>query len=387
MLKKFSFPSLAYIFLYICIFLTAEEVIGAKSQDYSNVSNQALIPQLRNYKRWICVAMYTIFILSGESVATILGRLYYEKGGKSKWMGTFVQLAGFPILLPYYCIAKKKNPNPNPTTTTINSKPSILVLALVYIFFGLFVAGNCFLHSIGLSHLTVSTYSLICASQLSFSALFSFFLNSQKFTPYIVNSLALLTVSSILLAFQTDSAGNSQVFSKREYAVGFICTVTASAGYGLGLSLTQLAMQKIIKSETFSVVMNITIYQSLVAACAALVGLFVSGEWKGLKKEMNEFELGKISYIMTLGWAAILWQIFTIGAEGLVAEVSPLFSNVISVLSLPLVPIFSVIFLHDRMDRLKIMAMVLAIWGFISYVYHHYLDYCKSKAEKRNANG
>ena len=35
------------------------------------------------------------------------------------------------------------------------------------------------------------------------------------------------------------------------------------------------------------------IYQSLVATCATLVGLFASGEWKGLKREMDEFELGK----------------------------------------------------------------------------------------------
>jgi hypothetical protein len=29
--------------------------------------------------------------------------------------------------------------------------------------------------------------------------------------------------------------------------------------------------------------------------------------------------------------------------------------------------------------------MVLAIWGFLSYVYQHYLDDCKLKKQKSNA--
>ena len=42
------------------------------------------------------------------------------------------------------------------------------------------------------------------------------------------------------------------------------------------------------------------VYQSVVATLGALVGLFASGEWKGLSTEMEEFELGKLSYIMAL---------------------------------------------------------------------------------------
>jgi hypothetical protein len=43
-----------------------------------------------------------------------------------------------------------------------------------------------------------------------------------------------------------------------------------------------------------------------------------------------------------------------------------------------------VIFFHDEMDGVKAIAMVLAIWGFISYFYQHYLDDSKSKAENRD---
>ena len=50
------------------------------------------------------------------------------------------------------------------------------------------------------------------------------------------------------------------------------------------------------------------------------MGLFASGEWKGLNREMEDFELGKFLYVNTLIWTAIAWQIFTIGAVGLILE-------------------------------------------------------------------
>jgi hypothetical protein len=38
------------------------------------------------------------------------------------------------------------------------------------------------------------------------------------------------------------------------------------------------------------------------------------------------------------------------------------------------------------MGGVKAISMVLAIWGFISYAYHHYLDDRNCKDEKRNAD-
>ncbi|KAK7828882.1 purine permease 21 [Quercus suber] len=179
--------------------------------------------------------LYTL-VLSGQSGAILLGRFYHDKGGKSKWTATLVQL--------------------------------------------------------------------------TFNAFFSFLINSQKFTPFIINSLVLLTISSALLVFQTNSTspiGNSNV----NYEIGLFCTVGASAGFGLMFSLTELSFHKILRRETFI---------SLVAICATLVGLFASGEWKGLKREMDEFELGKFIYVSTLIWTAIASQIFNIGTEGLIHE-------------------------------------------------------------------
>ncbi|KAK0578556.1 hypothetical protein LWI29_012253 [Acer saccharum] len=326
------------------------------------------------------MVIYTLFVLSGQAAATLFGRLYYERGGKSIWMATFAQLTGFPLLFPFYSIS----PPRNPTTISIHSEqPSNIILALAYISFGIFLAVDSMMYTVGILYLPVSTFSLICASQLVFNTIFSFFFHSQRFTLFIINSLVLLAISSSLVIFQANYSNYIKI-SKENYAVGFICTFSASSGYGLMLSLTQLSFKKVLKRETYMMVLEIIIYQSLVATCAALVGLFTSGEWKGIKREMQEFELGKLSYVMTLVEIAIASQIFTIGAVGLIFEVFSLFSNVVSVLGLPIVPIPAVIFSHDKMNGIKTIAMVLVMWGFVSYIYQYYLDNLKSESEKTN---
>ncbi|XP_062096154.1 purine permease 21-like isoform X2 [Humulus lupulus] len=365
--------------------IRAQEANEGDSHGVANESNQPTSPQSRKLTLWVRIGIYSLFVLSGQAVATLLGRLYYERGGQSKWLATLVQLAGFPILLPYYFIPIKRfktKTNHTTTSTTTNSiqskKPSTLLVTSIYLVLGLMVAAACYLYSVGLMYLPVSTYSIICASQLGFNAFFSFFLNSQKFTPYIINSLVLLTISSVLLVFEPNSEESSKV-SKGKYALGFVCTVGASAGYGLILPLTQFFMNKVLKKESFSVVMDVIVFQSLVATVAILVGLFASSEWSTLREEMNEFELGKVSYVMTLSWTAIAWQVLSIGIVGLILEVSALFSNVIGVLGLPIVPVMAVFFFHEKMDGIKAMAMVLAIWGFVSYAYQNYLDNHSSK--------
>ncbi|XP_062012808.1 probable purine permease 10 isoform X1 [Rosa rugosa] len=350
------------------------------------VPNQ--LSRCRGFNWWLRMSIYSVFVLAGQTIATLLGRQYYEKGGKSNWLATLVQLCGFPILLPFYFIpALNKNcPTTNSTIAFESKPPSTLVLASIYASLGLLIAADCYLYSVGLSYLPVSTYSLICASQLAFNALFSFFLNSQKFTPYIVNSLVVLTISSSLLVLQGDDSADSSKVSRSKYIIGFICTVGASAGYALTLSLTQLVFIKVIKKETFRVIMDLIVFQSVFSTAIILVGFFASGDWKGIKDEMEGFELGKVSYIMNLTWTAIVWQFFTIGIVGLVFEASSLFSNSISAVGLPIVPVLAVIFFHDKMDGIKVMSLVLAIWGFISYVYQHYLDDRKFKSEKKAAN-
>ncbi|KAF8031076.1 hypothetical protein BT93_D0305 [Corymbia citriodora subsp. variegata] len=359
------------------------------------VNTQATITfKPKNFWWWIRVALYSLFVLSGQSVGTLLGTLYYQKGGNSKWLAALVQLGGFPILLLLYFIPTPKQPsgpnNPHVQTDaqaqSQSQSPSLKSLALVYLSLGTIVALNGYLYSVGLLYLPVSTYSLICSSQLAFNALFSFFLNAQKFTPYIINCLVLLTISSTLLVFQSNSEGPKGV-STGKYTLGFVCTIGASAGYGLLLSLDQLCFRRVIRKETLRAILNMIVFPSLVASVIIVVGLFGSGEWEHLGLEMDGYELGKVSYVLNLVGMAIAWQVFTIGTLGLILDASSLFSDSISVVGLPIVPIFSVVFFGDKMHGVKVMAMILAIWGFVSYVYQYYLDETRFKVQRTSVGG
>ncbi|KAB2067177.1 hypothetical protein E1A91_A09G210900v1 [Gossypium mustelinum] len=354
-------------------------VVGQNQDEDIPFTNQS---QPKHYKWWIRVITYILFLISGQSAAILLGRLYFDKGGNSKWMATFVQSAGFPILLPFLFYFSPIAKSVPVSVTSVARRPKISTLVFLYSAFGLLLTGDNLMYSYGLLYLPVSTYSLLCATQLAFNAVFSFFLNSQKFSPFILNSVILLTISASLLAVNSDSE-NASTVSKGKYVIGFLCTVGASATYSLYLSLVQLSFEKVIKRETFSAVLDMQIYPSFVATCGCVVGLFASGEWRSLSKEMKEYKEGKVSYMMTLIFTAVTWQVASIGLLGLIFEVSSLFSNVISTLTSPVVPILAVIFFHDKMDGIKAMAMVLAIWGFLSYIYQQYLDDSKSKVKKK----
>ncbi|KAF7085346.1 hypothetical protein CFC21_088785 [Triticum aestivum] len=331
---------------------------------------------VKHWQWWLMVVLNMFFLVAGQTSATLLGRFYYNEGGNSKWLSTFVQTAGFPVLFIAQFLFHAKSPSTQATTS--GPEASITKITLIYIALGLIIAADDLMYSYGLLYLPVSTYSLICASQLAFNAVFSYFLNAQKFTPLIFNSVLLLTFSASLLGVDEDSPSSSDI-SQGNHVLGFVLTLGASATYSLILSLMQVTFEKVIKRETFSVVLNMQIYTAFVATLASLVGLFASGEWKTLEGEMHMFSPGKVSYVMTVLWTAISWQIASVGVVGLIFVVSSLFSNVISTLALPIIPVFAVIFFHDKMDGIKIIAMLIAIWGFISYGYQLYVDDKKSR--------
>ncbi|KAI4333436.1 hypothetical protein L6164_018253 [Bauhinia variegata] len=330
-------------------------------------------------KWWLIVAVNAALLLIGQSGAFILGKFYFHQGGESIWMETLVQAAGFPILfLSFFFFPQSKH---HLEDSALNRKPSIYTLVLVYFSLGILFAGDNFLYSIGFLYLPASTYSLICASQLAFNAIFSFLINSQKLTVLVLNSVILVSLSASLIAVHSDSSGDkNKRVSDKEYKIGFLCTLAASAGYSLLLSLMQLSFEKVLKRETLSVVLEMQIWTSLVASVVSIVGLFASGEGKSLKEEMKNFEAGKLVYILTLVGTALAWQVWSVGVVGLVYLVSSLFSNVISMLSLPLVPVAAVYFYHEKMDAVKIVAVLLAVLGFSSYIYQSYLDEKKLKA-------
>ncbi|CAN1251321.1 Purine permease 21 [Linum perenne] len=317
---------------------------------------------------WIKVLIYAAVIIACQSAVVLLARLYFVKGGTSKWISLISQLGGFPVLIPYYIYSNfiKHRHNVN------DHHLPPLTYGSFYVFQGILIWGSTYLYTIGLQYLPVSTSTIIASSQLAFNALFSYFINSQKFTPFITNSLFLLTLSSVLLVFGGDPSGSTSTGGGK-YAVGFICTVAGAAGFGLYFSVSEYSFENItIRCQTRGISFKCDEINAV--NLTSSIGLFASGEWRGLRKEMEEYELGEMSYVMTLVWTGLNWQIFSVATMALVFEVSSVFSNAVGTVGLPLTPMVAVVVFHDRMSGVKAIAMVLAVWGFVSYLYQHYLD-------------
>ncbi|XP_020260780.1 probable purine permease 11 isoform X2 [Asparagus officinalis] len=335
-----------------------------------------------NLSWWVAVSVNILLLLVGQVAATLLNRYYYDQGGNSKWLETLTFSVAFPIL--YIPLLFFNTSVKNASMQQDCYRPPFLSLVLVYVGIGLITAADSLMYSYGLLYLSVSTYSLLCATQLAFNAVFSYFINSEKFTHLTLNSVVLLTFSAAVIGIRHES--DSSTVDPRKAPLGFFLTLAASATYSLILSLMELSFDKVIKSRNFSSVLNMQIYTALVSTIAAFAGLFASGEWRSLKGEMESFEKGKLGYLMTVIWSSVAWQVTNVGLVGLIFEVSSLFSNVISTLGIPIVPVFAVILFGDKMDGMKVISLLLALWGFFSYFYQHYIDY-KSQKKGRDVEG
>ncbi|KAL3345078.1 hypothetical protein AABB24_024168 [Solanum stoloniferum] len=358
--------------------LTFEEADGTEPSENAKTSSL----QSSKFILWLQIFIFTFFTIGGQAAGTLLGRVYYEQGGQTRWIATLAQTAGFSILLPFICYPSPKNHNEQESTI---HQPSIFVRASVYIFLGLFQVVNSMSFTVGVQYLPASTYSLISGSQLAFNAITSFLLNGQKITAIILNSVVLLSFSSSAVIFQNET-GDSGEISQKSLLIGFAATTFGSLGYALQYSFTELAFQKVFKSSTLKEVMKMSFYIGFFVTIASLTGLLWSGDWRGLEKEMGEYRTGKSSYVINLVCSAIAWQLYALGSFGLVLKASSLFSNVVMNLGGSVVPIFAMVFLKDRMTGLKVLSLLLGLWGYTSYIYQHYLDDLEAKTSEIKAS-
>ncbi|CAA7031750.1 unnamed protein product, partial [Microthlaspi erraticum] len=126
------------------------------------------------------------------------------------------------------------------------------------------------------------------------------------------------------------------------------------------------------RRPSFASVFEIIIFSSLVATIISAVGLQIAGEQHELKREMNGFSKGKGLYVMALVGQAVSWQVYWVGIVGLVFSVSSVLSNVISVITWPIVSVLIVIFfkfMDDEVDVFKGVALVTAAFSAAAYFY------------------
>lgn len=314
---------------------------------------------------WLLVICSGVAYVAGTSIAILLSRFYFQQGGKSRWIQCLSQCIGWPLLLLPLMLIKPRRKTF--TNTTLTTRFFLSCAGL-----GVLSAVDVLVFSWGVSFVSASTYTLLSATQLVFAAVFAFILVRHRITAYVLNSLVLLTLSAILLGVHDHSKPPPEGVSSRQFVLGFILTIVASALFGLILPLMQLVFTKVVGKETFWVVVETQLYVGMVASVISAIGLLASGEFRMLKNEGHSFKSGILSYYMTLAWTAIGSQISFLGALALTFLVSSLFSNVVNALSLPIVSIMAALFFKDNMDAIKIISMLLGLWGLASYIFGGY---------------
>ncbi|XP_074318670.1 putative purine permease 11 [Silene latifolia] len=233
--------------------------IGEPVLDKDSAQSEILILyKLNRWQWWLLVRLNVVFLIAGQTAAVILGRFYYDQGGSSTFMSTFVQTAGFPTLFVPLLLLPPSLGSPTPSDMGC-------CLCVLYQFLEVY---------------PIDSYCCGC----SFNFCYSTWVHGDSDAPEGV--------------------------TKSHYVVGFLCTLRASAIYSLLLSLMQLTFEKVA----------------------------------------------------------------SVGVVGLIFLVSSLFSTVISTVALAVAAIASLIVFHDKMNDVKIIAMLMAHFGFASCIYQNCID-------------
>ncbi|KAL2892865.1 Purine permease 3 [Bienertia sinuspersici] len=313
----------------------------------------------------------------GIAGGPLVMRLYYRHGGRSIWLSSWLETGGWPVMIVPLVIAYFRRRAAQPQLCFINF--NIFCYAFVI---GILAGLGDYCYAYGVKHIPVSTSSLILATQLAFTAFVAFFLVKQKFTPYSVNAIALLTFGAGVLALHASSEKPASE-SKAHYYLGWSLTLAASALFAIILPMIELTYKKVKQSVNYTLVLEIQLVLSLSATVFCTVGMLASGDYKTYAKELEDYRLGRGMYFMVLIFNAIIWQLFYLGAVGVIYYGSSLLSGVIIALALPITEIGAVIFFHEAFEAEKGVSLVLSLWGFFSYFYGEAKEMKKQKKRER----
>ncbi|KAF8703469.1 hypothetical protein HU200_032276 [Digitaria exilis] len=316
---------------------------------------------------WALVLLDMAMLLGGQTATILLCRLYFNSGGRSAWLLTLAHSAGAPLLAAPLLLTPRAAADVEPTRPPAT-------MAAICTGLGVLVALDNAMFVYAELYLPVSTFSLLAATQLAFNAVTSRLINAQRLTALTLNSVVVLTFSAALLGVGSGSDETSSYVPRGKYAAGFALTLAAAAGYALVLSLFEVTFDKALRTRTLRWVLKLQIYTNVAGSAVAVALVLATGEGRKVRGEAEGYRDGRGGYAATLVGIAVAWQVATLGMVRLITRASSLFANVTSTLGLPLVPIFAVPLFGDKMTGIKVVAMLMAVWGFLSYVYQHYLD-------------
>ncbi|KAK7351211.1 hypothetical protein VNO77_10492 [Canavalia gladiata] len=327
--------------------------------------------QDRSIKRFLLI-INCVLLSIGISGGPLVMRLYFVRGGHRVWLSSFLETAGFPIMLFPLAASYIQRRNHHRLSAAEGSKPKIISmkppLFAAAAFVGILTGLDDYLYAYGVARLPVSTSSLIIATQLGFTAFFAFFIVRQKFTAYSVNAVVLLTVGAGVLALHT-SVDRPIGESKKEYVMGFLMTLVAAVLYGFILPSVELVYKKTKQPLTYSLVMEFQFVMCLFASLFCVVGMVVNNDFKVIPREARNSKHGEVNYYVVLVGSAIIWQTFFLGAMGVIFCASSLLSAIIMAVCLPVTEVLAVFFYKEKFQAEKGVSLLLSLWGFVSYFY------------------
>ncbi|EPS67422.1 hypothetical protein M569_07351, partial [Genlisea aurea] len=317
--------------------------------------------------RMIFLIMNAALLTVGSCAGPLIMRLYFTRGGNRIWFSSWLESAGFPIILiPLiysYCAGRGTHPS-----GIISMNPKLCSAAAVV---GVLAGLDNYLYAYGVAKLPVSTSSLIIASQLGFTAVFAYLIVKQKFTAFSINAVVLLTVAAGILALHSNG-DRPKGESNGDYYTGFVLTLAAAALYGLMLPLVELAYAKTGQDLNYDAVLKFQFVLGFFATLACTIGMAVSGDFPAIPTEARGFQLGEGRYYAVVVSSAIIWQCFFLGNIGVIFYSSALLSGVLISVLLPPTEILAVLFFREKFQAEKGVSLFLSLFGFVSYFYGEY---------------
>ncbi|KAK7385350.1 hypothetical protein VNO78_31066 [Psophocarpus tetragonolobus] len=313
----------------------------------------------------VVLLVNSILLAIGTAGGPLVMRMYFIHGGDRIWLSSFLETAGFPIILIPLTISHFHHHRRLPKRNFISMKLFLFVASAVI---GILTGLDDYLYACGVARLPVSTFSLIQASHLAFTAFFAFLLVRHKFTAHSVNTVVLLTVAAVVLALHS-SGDRPAGESTKEYVIGFVMILAAAALYGFVLPLLELVYQKSKQPITYSLVMEIQLVMCFFATLFCTLGMIINHDFKVIPREARDYKLGETKYYIVLVASAIMWQFFFLGAIGVIFCASSLLSGIIIAAFLPVTEVLAVIIYKENFQAQKGVALVLSLWGFVSYFY------------------
>ncbi|GAA0157445.1 hypothetical protein LIER_14711 [Lithospermum erythrorhizon] len=323
--------------------------------------------RMSNTLRKLFLVISGISMIGAGCAGSLVIRLYFLHGGSRIWLSSFLQTAGCPIILVPLAItymARRKSQSSKNAKLMLMEKTLFKFSVIVGLLFGVID----YLFSAGSSKLPVSTSSIIYSSQLAFTAGFAFLLVKQKFTPYSVNTLVLLTVGPAILALNA-SSDRPEGETMKDYIIGFLMMGLAAVVNGFVLPLMELSYKKANQGINFTLAVEFNMMMCFFATVFSTVGMLINKDFQAISREARNYELGEPIYYLVLVSTSVLWQMSLLGLNGVIFCGSSLLSGILSALSIPIIEVLAVIFYHEKFQAQKGISLLLSLWGFVSYFY------------------